>query len=80
MYLSNGLGGGSESLYLALRRQAVPGRVNHDLAAFALPILGEWTAVVFEELAQATGDMAWSTKANALATAVRRNCSANTRR
>lgn len=45
MYLSNVFGGGPETLYLALRRQPVPGRVRHDQAADAQRILGEWTAV-----------------------------------
>lgn len=45
MYLSNNFGGGSETLYLVLRRQAVPPRVKHDQAADTKRILGEWTAV-----------------------------------
>jgi hypothetical protein len=45
MYLSNQFGGGPETLYLVLRRQAVPARGKHDKAADAKRILGEWTAV-----------------------------------
>jgi len=44
-YLSNQFGGGPETLYLVLRRQAVPPRSKHDKAADAKRILGEWTAV-----------------------------------
>jgi hypothetical protein len=44
-YLSNQFGGGPETLYLVLRRQAVPARVKHDKAADAKRFLGEWTAV-----------------------------------
>jgi hypothetical protein len=45
IYLSNSFGGGPETLYLALRRQAVPAPVKHGKADDAKRILGEWTAV-----------------------------------
>ena len=45
VYLSNAFGGGPETLYLALRRQAVPAQVKHGKADDAKRLLGEWTAV-----------------------------------
>jgi hypothetical protein len=45
IYLSNSFGGGPETLYLALRRQAVPAAVKHGKADDAKRLLGEWTAV-----------------------------------
>jgi len=44
-YLSNQFGGGPETLYLVLRRQAVPARSKHEKAADAKRILGDWKAV-----------------------------------
>lgn len=44
-YQSNAWGSARDTLYLVLRRQAVPPRLTHDAAADAKRIVGEWTAV-----------------------------------
>jgi hypothetical protein len=44
-YLSNQFGGDPATLYLVLRRKAVPEREKHDKSADAKRFLGEWTAV-----------------------------------
>ena len=44
-YQSDAWGPGPDTLYLVLRRQAVPPRLTHDAAADSKRILGQWTAV-----------------------------------
>ncbi len=44
-YQSDAWGPGTDTLYLALRRQPVPPQSKHDAAADAKRIVGEWTAV-----------------------------------
>ena len=44
-YQSNAWGSGPDTLYLVLRRQAVPSQSKHDVAADAKRIRAEWTAV-----------------------------------